>query len=55
MCGMNLALVEGLASGLGAAGLRPVLDPQPGHCCVAIQDTTAIQKITRRKDDHHGA
>jgi predicted ArsR family transcriptional regulator len=37
VCGMNLALVEGLATGLGAAGLRPVLDPQPGHCCVAIQ------------------
>jgi predicted ArsR family transcriptional regulator len=54
VCGMNLALVEGLASGLGAAGLRPVLDPQPGHCCVAIQDTTAI-KNTRGKDDHHGA
>jgi predicted ArsR family transcriptional regulator len=36
VCGMNLALVEGLAAGLGADGLRPFLDPQPGHCCVAI-------------------
>jgi predicted ArsR family transcriptional regulator len=36
VCGMNLALVEGLVEGLGAGGLRPVLDPQPGHCCVAI-------------------
>ena len=36
VCGMNLALVEGLVDGLGADGLRPVLDPQPGHCCVAI-------------------
>ncbi len=60
MCGMNLALVEGLATGLGAAGLRPVLDPQPGHCCVAIQDltanhqTTAIPKTTG-EDDRHGA
>jgi predicted ArsR family transcriptional regulator len=36
VCGMNLALVEGLVDGLGAGGLRPVLDPQPGHCCVAI-------------------
>jgi len=36
VCGMNLALVEGLVEGLGADGLRPVLDPQPGHCCVAI-------------------
>jgi len=36
VCGMNLALVDGLVDGLGAGGLRPVLDPQPGHCCVAI-------------------
>ena len=36
VCGMNLALVEGLVDGLGAGGSRPVLDPQPGHCCVAI-------------------
>ena len=36
VCAMNLALVEGLVDGLGADGLRPVLDPQPGHCCVAI-------------------
>ena len=36
VCGMNLALVEGLVEGLGADGLRPVLDPQPGHCCVVI-------------------
>jgi len=36
VCGMNLALVEGLVEGLGADGWRPALDPQPGHCCVAI-------------------
>jgi len=36
VCGMNLALVEGLIAGLGADGWRPVLDPRPGHCCVAI-------------------
>lgn len=36
VCGMNLALVEGLVAGLGADGWRPVLDPWPGHCCVAI-------------------
>ena len=36
VCGMNLGLIEGIAAGLGADGLRPVLDPQPGHCCVAI-------------------
>ena len=36
VCGMNLALVEGLVDGLGANGWHPVLDPQPGRCCVAI-------------------
>jgi predicted ArsR family transcriptional regulator len=36
VCGMNLGLVEGILAGLGADGLRPVLDPQPGHCCVVI-------------------
>jgi predicted ArsR family transcriptional regulator len=36
VCGMNLALVEGLFAGLGADGWHPSLDPRPGHCCVAI-------------------
>jgi predicted ArsR family transcriptional regulator len=36
VCGMNLGLIEGIVSGLAAAGARPVLDPRPGHCCVAI-------------------
>ena len=36
VCGMNLGLIEGILAGLGADGLRPVLDPQPGRCCVAI-------------------
>ena len=36
VCGMNLTLVEGLVDGLGADGWRPVLDPRPGYCCVAL-------------------
>ncbi|MGI8448523.1 MAG: helix-turn-helix transcriptional regulator [Streptosporangiaceae bacterium] len=36
VCGMNLALIEGLVTGLGASGLHPALDPQPGCCCVVI-------------------
>jgi len=36
VCGMNLGLIEGILTGLGADGLRPVLDPRPGHCCVTI-------------------
>jgi predicted ArsR family transcriptional regulator len=36
VCGTNLAMAEGIANGSGIAGVRPVLDPQPGHCCVAF-------------------
>jgi predicted ArsR family transcriptional regulator len=36
ICGMNLALVQGFAAGLGATGLSPALDPGPGRCCVVI-------------------
>jgi predicted ArsR family transcriptional regulator len=37
VCGMNLALIEGLAAGLRADGMRPELDPRPGQCCVVIR------------------
>jgi len=40
VCHMNLALIEGLVTGLGAASLNPVHDPGPGHCCVAIPAAT---------------
>ena len=36
VCGMNLGLIEGIVAGLGVPGVRPALDPSPGHCCVAI-------------------
>lgn len=36
VCGMNVALVEGLIHGAGDAGLAARLDSQPGLCCVAI-------------------
>lgn len=35
-CGMNLALIEGLVAGIGATRAHPVLDPEPGRCCVTI-------------------
>ena len=38
-CGMNLGLIQGIVAGLGADGLHPVLDPRPGHCCVAIEQS----------------
>ena len=36
ICGMNLALAEGLLTGLGAEGVEARLDPLPGTCCVAL-------------------
>lgn len=36
VCGMNLALIQGVITGTGATGLSPELDPRPGRCCVAI-------------------
>lgn len=36
VCGMNLALMEGLLRGLRVQGIAARLDPKPGFCCVAI-------------------
>src|SRR6266545_905901 len=36
VCGMNLALLEGLVDGAGAVGTSAVMDPRPGQCCVAL-------------------
>ena len=35
-CGANLAMAEGITERSGAKAL-PVLDPQPGYCCVAFK------------------
>jgi predicted ArsR family transcriptional regulator len=38
VCGMNLAMVEGLLDRLGGdPAIRPVLEPAPGRCCVALR------------------
>lgn len=36
ICGMNLALIDGVAAGLDARTLHPALNPAPGYCCVTI-------------------
>lgn len=36
VCGTNLAFAQGLARSVGSTGFEPVLDPQPGYCCVAF-------------------
>jgi predicted ArsR family transcriptional regulator len=45
-CGMNLALIEGITAGLGAAGLCPALDPGPGRCCVVIATRQTAEHTT---------
>jgi predicted ArsR family transcriptional regulator len=37
VCGMNLALMEGVVEGLGLDGMTPVLAPVPGACCVRLR------------------
>lgn len=37
VCGMNLAMAEGLIDALGEPYLVARLDPQPDHCCVVIE------------------
>jgi predicted ArsR family transcriptional regulator len=36
VCSMNLALIEGLITGLDADDLAATLAPEPGFCCVSI-------------------
>jgi predicted ArsR family transcriptional regulator len=38
ICGMNLALLEGLLDGAGVAALQASLDPRPGDCCVVLRE-----------------
>src|SRR5206468_4697876 len=37
VCRANLALMQGLASGLRIKGVEAVLELKPGRCCVAFQ------------------
>ena len=37
VCGLNLALVEGVLQGLGCTTLQAALDPRPGRCCVTAR------------------
>lgn len=41
VCGMNLALAQGILGGLGDQRATARLDPQPGLCCVAIARSPA--------------
>jgi len=37
VCGMNLALVQGMVEGLGLEEAEVALDPAPGRCCVVLR------------------
>lgn len=37
VCGMNLALIEGVVEGLALPGATPELAPAPGRCCVCLR------------------
>ena len=38
ICGMNLALLEGLLEGAAVTSLKARLDPRPEECCVTLRD-----------------
>jgi hypothetical protein len=41
---MNLALAEGVLTGLGERGAAARLDPAPGRCCVVIERASASSR-----------
>lgn len=43
VCGMNLALIEGLIEGLGLGTVRGRLAPRDGHCCVVLNAEPASE------------
>jgi predicted ArsR family transcriptional regulator len=49
VCGMNLALIEGVVDGLGLRSVHAAADPQPGFCCVALQRSPESQSARSRR------
>jgi predicted ArsR family transcriptional regulator len=47
ICGMNLALLQGLLEGAGLTGAEVRMDPAPGRCCVAVTEAPARSKTNR--------
>jgi predicted ArsR family transcriptional regulator len=45
ICGMNLALVEGIMDGLGGPEGLTHLDPAPGRCCVAVHRSPPLSDL----------
>lgn len=55
VCGTNLALAEGITHGVGANEWQPVLDPQPGYCCVTFVPHAAAEASKRAPRGRHTA
>jgi predicted ArsR family transcriptional regulator len=49
VCGLNLALAEGVLDGLGDPRLRAVLDQQPDRCCVTFREVPAERRSARNQ------
>ena len=43
VCGMNLALIDGVIDGLGVSAVSAELAPQPGFCCVKVSERGRAQ------------
>jgi len=41
VCGMNLALIDGVIDGLGVPAVSAELAPEPGFCCVKVSSPPA--------------
>ena len=41
VCGMNLALIDGVLEGMSAKGLEAQLSPAAGRCCVSLRSDAA--------------
>jgi len=44
ICGMNLALLEGLLTGAAVTTLEARLDPRPGDCCTVLREAAPASK-----------
>lgn len=51
VCSMNLALMQGVANGLGLKDLEPALEPQEGACCVAFHLRGVRQSVESARSE----
>jgi predicted ArsR family transcriptional regulator len=50
ICGMNLALIEGLMEGAAVTTLTARLDPRPEECCVALRECGGARRSKTNGD-----